>query len=318
MRILVIGAGAIGCVFGGFMARAGHRVSLIGRASHMEAIRSRGLLIQGIWGEHLVNNLDTFVSPTELPSEPWDLIIIATKSYDVREAAVQTLPLLSQGTIVMTVQNGLGNIESSSEVVGRNRAVGARVIFGVEIVAPGRVVITVYADKVVLGSPGQGVEHQRVEEIARAFNQAGIPAEATTEIEKFIWGKVLYNCCLNALSALLEVNYGELMEHPETRRVMSDVIAEIFAVARKKGVALAWDSPPEYQELLLGRLIPDTYAHRASMLQDILNGKRTEIDSMNGAVAVFGEQLGIATPVNCLLTQLIMAKERIKIHHRNG
>lgn len=312
MNILVIGAGAIGSVFGGLMARAGQRVSLVGRTPHMEAIRNRGLSIQGIWGEYLVKNLGTFTTPAELPREVWDLIIIATKSYDVQEAAGQTLPLLSPGTLVMSVQNGLGNLETVSEVVGRHRALGARVIFGVEIVAPGRVMITVYADKVILGSSDNGVEYQRVEEIARVFNQAGIPAEATADIEKFIWGKVLYNCCLNALSALLEVNYGKLSEHPETRKVMGDVIAEIFSVARKKGVALAWDSPPEYQELLFGRLIPDTYAHRASMLQDILNGKRTEIDSMNGAVASLGEELGVATPVNHLLTRLIKAKERVK------
>ncbi len=312
MKLIVMGAGAIGSVLGGFMALAGHRVSLVGRAPHMEAIRNRGLLIEGIWGEHLVRNLSTFTAAADLQREDWDLIIIATKSHDVEMAARQIEPLLSARTLALSIQNGLGNLETVSEVVGPHRALGGRVIFGVETLSPGRVRITVYADKVMLGSPGEHVEYRRVEEIAQAFTRAGIPAEATGEIETFIWGKVLYNCCLNALSALLEVNYGELLEHDETRQIMSEVIVEIFAVAKKKGVPLGWDAPLEYQDLLFGRLIPDTYGHRASMLQDILKGKRTEIDSMNGAVASLGEQLGVSTPVNRLLTRLIKAKESVK------
>jgi len=312
MNVLVMGAGAIGSVLGGYMALAGHDVSLVGRKPHMEAIRSRGLRIEGIWGEHLVPGLRTFVDAGELPTQNWDLIIIAAKSHDVAAATKQIQPWLSNRTLVLSIQNGLGNLEAVSEIVGPQRAVGGRVIFGVETVEPGKVKITVYADKVMLGGQRGYVDHQRVKEIAEAFNQAGIPAEATEEIEKFIWGKVLYNCCLNALSALLEVNYGELLEHDETRQIMSEVIVEIFAVAQKKGVVLAWNSPAEYQDLLFGRLIPDTYAHRASMLQDILRGKKTEIDAMNGAVVSLGKQLGVSTPVNSLLTRLIKAKERAR------
>jgi 2-dehydropantoate 2-reductase len=312
MNIIVIGAGAIGSVLGGFMALSGHKVALVGRAPHMEAIRRQGLLIGGIWGEHVVRNLSAFTTADDLPWEDWELAIIATKSNDVAAATKQILPYLSDSTLALSVQNGLGGLEAVCEIVGQHRALGGRVIFGVETIAPGEVRVTVYADKVVLGSPGNHVEYQRIEEIAQAFTRAGIPAEATKEIEKFIWGKVLYNCCLNALSALLEVNYGELVEHEETRRIMSEVIVEIFAVAQKRGVVLDWNSPMEYQDLLFGRLIPDTYEHRASMLQDILNGKRTEIDSMNGAVAALAEQLGLDTPANHLLTRLIKAKESMR------
>lgn len=312
MRLLVAGAGAIGSVLGGFLALAGHDVALLGRERHMEAIRAHGLVIEGIWGDHLVSNLSTFTDVGGLPQRNWDLVVVATKSHDVPEASRQILPCLSDKTLVLCIQNGLGNLEAVSEIVGAQRAVGGRVIFGVEVVEPGRVTITVYADKVMMGGRRGCVDYQRVKEIAEAFNQAGIPAEATEEIDKYIWGKVLYNCCLNALSALLEVNYGELLEHQETRQIMNEVIVEIFEVARKKGVALAWDSPSDYQDVLFGRLIPDTYAHRASMLQDMLRGKRTEIDAMNGAVARLGEQLEVSTPVNSLLTRLIKAKERVR------
>ena len=312
MNILVMGAGAVGSVFGGFLAKAGHQVSLVGRAPHMAAIRDQGLCIQGIWGEHLIGNLPAFTTTTELPQQDLDLVLITTKSYDTEQAAMQILPLLSEETLVLSIQNGLGNVEAISRIVGEHRTVGGRVIFGVETIAPGRVEVTVYADKVMLGSHTGEVDHKRIEETADAFARAGIPTEATGEIDKFIWGKLLYSCCLNPLSALLEVAYGELSEHVETRAIMTSVIEEIFAVARRKGIALAWDSPLEYQKLLFERLIPDTCSHHASMLQDVRRGKRTEIDSLNGAVARLGEDAGLPTPVNRMLTQLVKAKEQMR------
>jgi 2-dehydropantoate 2-reductase len=311
MNVLVMGAGALGSVFGGFLAKAGHQVTLVGRAPHMAAIQDHGLQILGIWGEHLIDNLGACTTTAEVRREDLDLVLITTKSYDAEHAARQILPLLSEKTLVISAQNGLGNVETISQVIGDHRATAARVIFGVEAVAPGRVEITVYADNVMLGSPSDRVNYKRILETAGAFTQAGIPTEATREIDKFIWGKVLYNCSLNALSALLEVAYGELGERVETREIMASVIQEIFAVAQRKGVGLAWTSPPEYEKLLLERLIPDTYSHHASMLQDVSRGKRTEIDSMNGAITRLGEELGIPTPVNRMLTQLVKAKEQV-------
>ena len=315
MNILVMGAGAVGSAVGGFLGQAGHRVALVGRDPHLAAIRERGLRIEGIWGEHLIRGLSTFTNVCEVPRERFDLVLITTKSYDTGDAARQVLPWLSEDSLVISLQNGLGNVETISEMVGDSRAVGGRLIFGIRIPEAGRVEITVYADKVMLGSPSHQVDFARLEAIAGAFTQAGVPAEATLEIEQFIWGKVFYNCCLNPLSALLEVTYGELSEHPETRQIMTSVIEEIFAVAGAKGVALAWRSPLEYQKIPLGRLVPDTYAHHASMLQDVMRGKKTEIDALNGAIARLGEETGIPTPVNLMLTQLIKVKERIGKRH---
>jgi 2-dehydropantoate 2-reductase len=259
----------------------------------------------------LIDNLGACTTTAEVRHEDLELVLITTKSYDTKHAARQILPLLSERTLVISAQNGLGNVEAVSRVVGDHQAAGARVIFGVEAVAPGRVEITVYADKVILGSPSDRAEYKRIEETAGAFTQAGIPTEATREIDKFIWGKVLYNCCLNAPSALLGVAYGELGERVETREIMASVIGEIFAVAQRKDIGLAWTSPLDYEKLLLERLIPDTYSHHASMLQDVSRGKRTEIDSLNGAITRLGDELGIPTPVNRMLTQLVKAKEQV-------
>jgi 2-dehydropantoate 2-reductase len=313
LNVLVVGAGAIGSVFGGLLARAGHQVSLVGRQRHMAAIAERGLEIKGIWGEHKVTNLATFVSTMDIPHQRFDLILITTKSYDTEQAVRQVYPLVSPDSVVVSLQNGLGNVEAISEVIGPSRTLGGRVIFGVELRTPGQVEVTVYQDKVMLGSPTGAVPQERVEGIAKAFTGAGIPCEPTTEITKYIWGKVLYNCCLNALSALLECNYGELGERKETREIMSQVIAEAFIVAKRKGVALMWQGPQEYEQLLLDVLIPDTYAHHSSMLQDVRQGRRTEIDSMNGAIAKLGAEAGVETPTNLLLTRLMKAKEQRQI-----
>lgn len=310
MNVLVMGAGAVGTAVGGFLAQDGHRVTLVGRDPHMAAIRRQGLRIEGIWGRRLVSGLRAFTSVGDVPREHFDLVLITTKSYDTGEAASQALPLLSDDSLVVSLQNGLGNLETISAVVGRRRAVGGRLIFGIQIPEPGLAEITVYADKVVLGSPSPEAPLERLEEVAAAFTRAGIPTEATTAIDQFIWGKVLYNCSLNPLSAMLEVNYGELLEHEETRRVMMAVIEEIFAVAGAKGITLAWGAPAEYRDLLFGRLIPDTYAHHASMLQDVRRGKKTEIEALNGAIAALGRETGVPAPVNQVLTDLVKAKER--------
>ncbi len=310
MNVLVMGAGAVGTAVGGFLAQGGHRVTLVGRDPHMAAIRRQGLRIEGIWGRHLVAGLRALNGVGEVLREHFDLVLITTKSYDTARAAGQVLPLLSEDSLVVSLQNGLGNVETISTVVGERRAVGGRLIFGIEIPEPGVARITVYADKVMLGSPSHRVELERLEEVASAFTRAGIPTEATLAIDEFIWGKVLYNCSLNPLSAILEVNYGELLEHEETRRVMTAVIGEIFAVAGAKGVTLAWGTPAEYRDVLFGRLIPDTYAHHASMLQDVRRGKKTEIEALNGAIALLGREAGVPAPVNQVLTDLVKVKER--------
>jgi len=311
MKVLVMGAGAVGSVVGGFLAEAGHAVSLVGRERYMEAIRQHGLKIGGIWGEHHVSNLHTLLSVAEIEEKSIPLILITTKSFDTEEATSQVLPLVGGDTLVISLQNGLGNVETISRLVGDERTVGGRVMFGVELEREGHFLVTVCADRVMLGSPSAKVPQERIAEVATAFTQAGIPAEATPHIQRFIWGKVLYNCCLNALSALLDTSYGELGEYPETREIIAAVISEVFALAQRRGVDLGFSSPAAYQEVFFNRLLPDTYSHHSSMLQDVKQGKKTEINAINGAVVRLGEEEGIATPANWLLTRLVQARERL-------
>lgn len=312
MNILIMGAGALGSVFGGLLAQAGHQVSLVGRQAHMAAIEERGLLIDGIWGQHQVHDLATYTTAEAVPQASYDLILITTKAHDTERAVREVAGLMGQATLAVSLQNGLGNLEAIAAVVGRERTVGGRVIFGVELLEPGQVRVTVYADKVLLGGIEGGPPGERIENIAATFSAAGIPTAVTSEIVGYIWGKVLYNACLNGLSAILEVPYGELARHQETRELMDAIIEESYAVARARGVRLLQPTPEEYQRLFYEELLPPTAAHRSSMLQDIERGKRTEIDALNGAIVRLGEEAGVSTPVNKLVTALVKVKERVK------
>lgn len=309
MHILVIGAGAIGSVAGGLLARAGHEVVLVGRGPHMSAIRRNGLRISGVLGEYHVANLGAYVHPDEVPRSDFDLLIVSTKAYDTEAALCQALPFVDANTLVVSMQNGLGNVEAIVSAVGDGRTVGGRVMYGAEVTAPGAVQVTTLGGELVLGSPKRSIPVSRIEALAEAFRSAGLPASASDDIMAFLWGKLLYNCCLNPLSALLGVNYGKLGESEATRGIISDVIAEVFEIASGVGQPMLWPGPREYERVLFGDLIPRTGAHFASMYTDLRQGKRTEIDAMNGAVWRLGENSGVPTPMNACLALRVKARE---------
>ena len=314
MRVLVAGAGALGSVFGGFLRRAGLDVTLLGRAGHLDAIAQRGLTIDGIWGAH---HLEGFAVATEVAAlhGRFDAILVPVKSYDTRAMAESVAPFLATEGVAISLQNGLGNVETLEAVVGPERALGARVIFGATLPAPGQARVTVFADPTALGALAPG-RHPRRDAAARRWaaiiDGAGVPAVATDGLAALLWAKVFYNAALNPLGALLGVHYGALPEHAESRALMDHVIDEAFAVASAEGVTLPWVNPAEYQQEFYGRLVPATYDHRSSMLQDLERGRRTEIDAINGAVWHRGAERGINTPVNETLTRLVHAVEAIR------
>jgi len=309
MDILVMGAGALGSVFGGLLAKAGHRIHLTGREEHMRAIALDGLTVTGLFGSAHVRDIQTATCAGEYEGREFDAILITVKSYDTAQAAAAVKGLAGPDTAVVSLQNGLGNYETLEAEFGPERTLAGRVIFGARIVKPGQVDVTVYAEPVMLGGPADIFCYDRAEELAAEFTRAGIPSQPTHEITKYIWAKLLYNCALNPLSAVLNVPYGGLLTHECSKAIMRRTVTEIFAVAMASGVELFWHEPEEYIELLFGRLIPDTAAHHSSMLQDIKAGKRTDIDALNGAVVRMGREHGIETPINEMLVCLIDSRE---------
>ena len=309
MNVLVFGAGSLGSVVGGLMAKDGHTVTLVGRASHMAAVRDRGLCISGIWGEHHIANLRCVESAEGLSRGNFDLIIVTVKSYDTRAAAEAITPLVDDKTLVCSYQNGLGNAEVLAEVVGKQQVFGARAIYGVWLPEPGHAEVTVIAQPTALGTYDKGTSKDRVREIAEAMDAAGLPTVYTDRIATVLWAKVAYNCALNPMSALLDVPYGEVGARADTRALIEEVVRELYAVGLGMGIALEPATPEEYLELFFEKLLPPTASHYASMREDFRRGRRTEIESLNGAIMSYGDELGIPTPVNTTLTRLVKARE---------
>jgi 2-dehydropantoate 2-reductase len=307
-RILVAGAGALGSMYGGFLRRAGHAVTLLGRVGHLDRVRDSGLRIEGIFGEHRVDGFELAGSPTEIHGA-FDLIILAVKSYDVDGAARPLAGALAPDGRLLALQNGLGHLEILSEIFGAERLLGAPVLIGASIPEPGRVRVTVYAKPVKVGAPWPREGDGSAARWAKTLAAAGIPSEATDRLLPYLWEKVLYNAPLNALGTILGVPYGKLGERPESRRIMDEVIGEGHAVATTSGVALLWQSAAEARRHFYEVLLPPTVEHRSSMLRDIERGKRTEVDAINGYICRRGAELGVPAPVNAVLTGLIHAIE---------
>jgi 2-dehydropantoate 2-reductase len=188
------------------------------------------------------------------------------------------------------MQNGIGNVETLAGVVGEARTVGAMAIFGAVIPEPGSVKVTVIASETLVGEI-DGRLTSRAMDLARMLDGAGIPTKPSDNIMREIWHKALYNIALNPLSAIFQVTYGQIADNP--------------------GVDLGMDSPDEYLEILWNRKLPPTRDHRSSMLQDIVRGKRTEIDYINGKVVELGREYGIPTPYNNAVVKIVRAKEVI-------
>lgn len=270
-----------------------------------------GLRMDGLWGERRADGFELAESVEEL-SGRYDLAIVSVKSYDTAAIAAALRPLVDDKGVVLSAQNGLGNLQTLADVFGADRTLGASILVGAELPEPGRVTVTVQAAPIVIGplEVSDCVAMERVHRWISLLRAADVPCEPTARILGYVWGKVLYNAPLNALGALLEVPYGALAENPELRTIMDGVIDEIFAVARARGVELLWTSADEYRSWFYGHLVPSTYHHHGSMLQDFRQRRRTEIDAINGAVWRYGRETGVPTPYNEALTRLVREREK--------
>jgi 2-dehydropantoate 2-reductase len=311
-RVLVAGAGAVGSVVGGLLAAAGHRVTLLGRPAHLAAIGAEGLVIEGLWGEHHVSGLALATTAAEVTGR-FDAVLLTVKSFDTAATLGVVRDFVDPGGCVISLQNGLGNVEQVAAAVGDDRALGARVIFGAVLPAPGVARVTVFADPIALGAAVAG--NAAAENTARAwverFAAAGVPTEHTPDVQAHLWTKIFYNAALNPLGALLGLPYGALAADEDGRGIMDAIVDECFAVADARGVVPLVATADAYREVFYGRLVPSTAHHRSSMLQDLERGRPTEIEAINGCIWRYGREAGIPTPVNATMTRLVRFRERI-------
>jgi 2-dehydropantoate 2-reductase len=267
----------------------------------MAAVRERGLRVTGIWGER-VSRPVAVTSPADVPWTP-DVVLVTVKSFDTGAAVRDILENLGPRTLVVSLQNGIGNAEKVAELCGAGRAVGGTVITGFELREPGVVAVTVSADSSRLGRLPRGCD-EPVRNLARVLTESGVPTLAVENIGAYIWGKVLYNAALNPLGAVLRVNYGALAAE-SSWRIIESIVGEAFRALAAEGVELLWRTPEEYLAYLRGHQLPATAAHRPSMLQDIERGHRTEIDYISGAIAALAHKHSLDAPVNEGLVALV-------------
>jgi 2-dehydropantoate 2-reductase len=312
MYFLIYGAGALGQAIGAMLAADGHKVDLVLRPRFVEALQTSGLAVTGIFGDHSVppGQIGLLTSLRGRNGREYDALLLTTKTYDTDKAIYEIATLHECYCPVVSLQNGCGNLEKLAERLGRERSLAGRVITGFEIERPGLVRITVSADAIHVGGCVRGTIPAAAKRLAEALTHAGLPSIAVPDIYQSLFAKLLYNCALNPLGAILGVPYGALGESDETRMLMDAVIEETFAVINAMGGTTPWPDAASYRKVFYGQLIPATYNHRASMLQDLDHNKPTEVEAMVGYVATQGRKYGVATPCCDFLAALVRFKEQ--------
>ncbi|AWN44374.1 ketopantoate reductase family protein [Methylobacterium durans] len=293
MKIAVMGAGAVGSYFGALLARAGEAVTLVGRPAHVDAIRERGLLLE-------TNSLRAFVDLSATTAAAGvsgaDVVLFCVKSGDTEAVGREIAPHLSPQATILSLQNGVDNAERLTGLLSRD-VIPAAVYVATEMAGPGHVRHHGRGELIVGPSPAS-------ERIAVAFRAAGIPTDVSENTLTALWSKLVINCAYNALSAIAEQSYGQMMRTAGIAEVMSDVVAECTAVARATGIHLPEDIGATV--LALADAMPRQFSSTA---QDLARGRASEIDHLNGYIVRRGEELRIATPANRVLHTLVKLVE---------
>ena len=310
VSVAVLGAGALGSLYGGALAQAGCRVTLITRRKeHLEAVNKNGLHVAGpgragsngpycgdiVTGIRAVRDIESAPAP--------DLLLLTVKSHGTKKAVEQAAQHIPSHCLVLTLQNGVGNIEIIRRHVPQARILAGVSYRGASYVAPGSIKHTGKADTVI-GSLLDGQPH--ADNVRALFERVGLPCAVTRNIHGLIWTKLLVNIAINPLAALSRLSNGELALHAESTSMMRDILAEGVAVAVAKGIRLEVEDPLEHAL----KIATATGPNKASMLQDVMSGRRTEIESMNGAIVTEGQELGVPTPVNAMIASMIRLLEK--------
>ena len=298
-KTAVVGAGAVGGYFGGMLARAGVPVVMIGRPAFVEALRKNGLELDTLSFKETVR----VEASSELSAvRGAEIVLVCVKTVDTVSTARTLKPLLSPGAIVVSMQNGVDNAEQMCTAAGVD-ALSSVVYVAASVPEPGHIKHVGRGDLVL------GPRNPRTERVARLFETAGVPCLISENIEGELWTKLVWNCALNAVSALARAKYGQISANEDARKVVQEVVQEVFAVAQAARVQLPGLDNPEAAFAGAMKIASQMTGALSSTGQDLLRGKRTEIHSLNGYIARRGAQLGVPTPVNHALYTLVKLAE---------
>jgi 2-dehydropantoate 2-reductase len=294
LKVAVMGAGAVGCYYGGMLARAAHEVILIARPQHVDAIERNGLRMETKTFDEQVR-LAASADPSAVRGA--DLVLFCVKSTDTESAGAQIRPHLSRGALVLTLQNGVDNADRLRTVLPAHPVAAAVVYVATEMAGPGHVRHHGRGELVIEPSDAGAA-------VAQALTAAGVPTEVSDNVRGALWMKLIINCAYNAISAIAQRPYGENVQGEGVQDVMRDVVDECVAVARAEGVQLPGDV-----DAAVRKIVDTMPTQSSSTAQDLARGKRTEIDYLNGLVVRRGKALGIATPANRVLWALVKLLE---------
>jgi 2-dehydropantoate 2-reductase len=299
-KVAVVGAGAVGGYFGGLLARAGAPVTMIGRPAFVEAVNKSGLFLDTL---QFQEKIQVEASSELSAARGAEIVLFCVKTTDTVATIRELAPLLAPGAKVVSCQNGVDNVEQIRVASGID-AVSAVVYVAASAPEPGHVKHVGRGDLVV------GPENEKTKRVAAVFERAGVGCKISENIEGELWTKLIWNCALNAVSALGRAKYGEIAANLEARKVLDALVDEVVAVANAAGVRFPALENVEAARAGAFKIASQMTETRSSTAQDMQRGKRTEIDSLNGFIAKRGAELGVPTPVNQALYALVKLAEK--------
>ena len=301
MKIVIVGPGAMGCLFAAFLSKSKEEIWLLDKDKEGAAkINENGISLEGASGTWQAKPKTT-ANTQDIGKS--DLILICVKSFHTKQAVEQIKPLLGEQTKILTLQNGIGNIEVIAELVGESRVIGGVTSEGATLIDTGKIRHAGRGETIIGSIDGKTpVEMRSIREV---FNKVGFQTKMSRDIKSLIWSKLIINVGINALTAITRLPNGKLTEFEGTKRILRDAVTEATRIAKRKRIKLIYDDPLAKVEAVC----ESTSGNLSSMLQDVLRKKRTEIDFINGVILRLGQELGIAVPTNKILVDLVKTIE---------
>jgi 2-dehydropantoate 2-reductase len=294
-KIAVVGAGAVGGYFGGMLARAGAPVIFIGRPAFVDAVKQNGLLVDAVQFQERVK---VEASADLAAARGAEIVLFCIKTTDTAETARALANVLSKDAVIISMQNGVDNAEQIEAASGL-KALPAAVYVAASVPAAGTVKHVGRGDLVL------GPRNETTERVAAVFARAKVPCRVSENLIGELWTKLVWNCALNALSALGKVTYGEILASADAKQLLEATVYEVLAVAKASGVQPAGLEDPKAALAGAYKVAESMAATRSSTSQDMMRGKKTEIDSLNGFIVRRGRELKISVPVNHALFTLV-------------
>jgi len=302
MKVVIVGPGAVGSLFAYFLSRAETDLWLLDREpARAGRLEHGGIEVEALDGHACRIKPRVSADPSEIGIA--DVVIICVKAGDTIHAARSIHPIVGDDTAVLTLQNGMGNVEKITAELTKGSVLGGTTAQGSTVLEPGRI-RHAGVGETIIGEPGRP-HGPRTDELVSLFQACGMDASATDDLEGLLWGKLVINVGINALTAITGLKNGELVERPGTQGILREAVAEALAVAVAKGITLPYDNAVDKVESVCRA----TAANISSMLQDMLRRRRTEIDAINDVIVSEGERLVVPTPVNRTLTGLVRTIE---------